>query len=91
MISDIVLTGLLKEKFNKNFRYVMTNSSDVFNPGKNIVSMIPVLFWTRDDNNPLMNADDNVFVVIKGRLETNDEIGLYVLCETIHITKETGK
>ena len=91
MISDIVLTGILKETFNKNFRYVETNGSDAFDPSRNIVSKIPVLFWTRDDNNPLMNAKENVFVVIKGRLESTDEMGLYVLCETIHITKEEKK
>lgn len=91
MISDVVLTGLLREKIHDVFRIVETNSSDAFHPEVNIVSKIPVMFWTRDKSNPLMNADDNRFVVIKGRLETSDEMGLYVLCETIHITKEEGK
>lgn len=91
MISSVVVTGILKDKQNEVFRIVETNSTDAFHPEQAIISEIPVMFWTRDKSNPLMNASEGKFVVIKGRLESHPKLGLYVLCESLHITKEGDK
>lgn len=85
MISSVIFTGITKDKINKKFRYIETRNSDAFHPEEDIVSLIPVMYWTRDDSNPLMNAKDNQFVIIQGHLESNKEIGLYVLVEILQI------
>ena len=85
MISSVIFTGLVKNKINSKFRYIETHSSDALHPDEDIVSLIPTMFWTRDEINPLMNAKENQFVIIQGHLESNKEIGLYILVETIQI------
>ncbi len=87
MISDIVLTGVLKEVFDDKFRYVETHNNDVFHPTENIVSKIPVLYWTRDKDNPFIKAAENTFVIIRGHLESDGKHGLYVLVETVQFGK----
>lgn len=90
MISDIVLTGRLKNIISKNkkFRIIETTSEDVLN-GKTIVSEIPILFWTREENNLLNRIPDDTFVIIRGRLESNKSIGLYVLVEHVQLGDST--
>ena len=87
MISSIVLTGLLKEVREDNFRIIETRNSDALHPEKDIICNIPLLYWTKDKSNPLNNAPIDTWVVIKGHLENDDKIGLYVLVESIHIGK----
>lgn len=85
MISSIVLTGLLKEVTEDNFRLIETHNSDALQPDNDIICNIPLLYWTRDKNNPLNNAPINTFAVIKGHLENDPKRGLYVLVESLHL------
>ena len=85
MISSIVLTGLLKEVTNDGFRLIETHNSDALNPENDIICLIPLLYWTRDMANPLNNAPENMFAVIKGHLENDAKHGLYVLVESLHL------
>ena len=88
MISDIVLTGILKEVYDKKFRYVETHNNDVFNPSKDIMSLIPTMYWTRDDNNIYLRAEEGQMVVIRGHLESDEIHGLYVLVESVQFFKK---
>ena len=54
MISSVVITGYLNEIINEKFRLVKTSSEDAFQPCDELVSYIPVLYWTRDQKNPLI-------------------------------------
>ena len=88
MISDVVITGLLKDVFDGKFRYVETHNNDVFEPAKDIVSLIPTLYWTRDDNNVYLREEKDTFVIIRGHLESDEKHGLYVLVENIQYFKK---
>ena len=85
MISSIVFTGLAGKRIDKKFRYIETRQNDAFHPEEERVSQIPVLYWTRDEFNALNRMAEGTFVVIQGHLESNEEIGLYVLAESIHV------
>ena len=87
MISDIVLTGFLKDIFHEKYRIVETKTSDVFKPTEDYASQIPVLYWTREASNPLNRADNDTFVIIRGHLESDNEFGLYVLAENVQFLK----
>ena len=87
MISDVVLTGLLKDVFDGKFRYVETHNNDVFQPTEDIVSLIPTLYWTRDASNVYNHQPNDTFVIIRGHLESDEKHGLYVLVENVHFTK----
>jgi hypothetical protein len=87
MISSVVITGYLNEIINEKFRLVKTSSEDAFQPCAELVSYIPVLYWTRDQKNPLLSTKKGVFIVIRGHLESDKKIGLYILAETIQLSK----
>ena len=84
MISSVVLAGTLKEKINGRFRYIETTKDDSLHPSQEAVCHIPIQYWTRNENNALMTKEEGIEVAIKGRIESDEEIGLYILVETIH-------
>lgn len=85
MISTVIVTGLLKDIFDEKFRYIETKTSDSFQSEEDIVSLIPALYWTRDEINPLTLPAKDSFVIIQGHLESDEEHGLYVLVENIQV------
>jgi hypothetical protein len=87
MISSIVITGYLNEIINEKFRLVKTCAEDAFQPYEELVSYIPVLYWTRDQKNPLLSTKKGTYIVIRGHLESDNKNGLYILAETIQLSK----
>ena len=85
MISSIVVTGLLKDTYKGHYRLVETRQNEPFNTEKEIVSLIPVAYWTKEENNMLFKSPNGTHAVIKGHLETDPEIGLYVLAEIVEV------
>lgn len=88
MISSIIFTGVAIEMIDKKFRYIETRNGDPFHPEQDFISKIPVLYWTRDESNPLTRVKNGTFIIVKGHLESDDNHGLYVLAESIHVAKE---
>ncbi len=87
MISDVVITGYFRKQMrgHRKFRIFETRSIDGLT-GEERISKIPVLHWTREENNVLERVNNDTLAVIKGRIETDDEIGLYVLVEMFQLT-----
>ncbi|MCR5505533.1 MAG: hypothetical protein K6F07_00855 [Bacilli bacterium] len=85
MISSIVLTGILKDPYKGVYRYVETHNNDVLNPEQEIISLIPLKYWTRDAKNPLFHAPNGTKVVIRGHIESDKEIGLHIVVETLEM------
>ena len=85
MISSIVLTGILRDNYKGYFRLVETHNIDVIDQEKDIISLIPVAYWTKETNNLLFKAPYGAHVVIKGHLETDVEVGLYIVVEIIEV------
>lgn len=83
MISDVVIIGQLDKKINKLFRYIKAYSNDTLHNDEKC-SYIPLMYWTRTTNNLLMNKPDGLTVAIRGRIECDEEIGLYILVESIN-------
>ena len=86
MVSDVVIAGYLKEKKSRDkFRYIETYSKRGF--GEEVIPfLIPLLYWTRDKDNILNRMKEKALIIIKGRIENDNDIGLYVLVESIHLT-----
>lgn len=87
MISSIVLTGTLKDTYKGKFRLIETHNNDPLNPNKDIISLIPLAYWSKDIDNVLFNIANNTNVVIKGHIETDKEIGLFIVVETMEVNK----
>ena len=89
MISDVVITGYLTDfdKRDKRFRHIEYRSTDALDNVERIFE-VPLLFWTRIENNILNNLKKGTFVVIRGRVEKDENIGLYILVENVVLTGE---
>lgn len=88
MVSNVVLTGYLKERVekDKSFRIIEWKENEVITNRVN-VNKVPILFWTREENNPLNRFANDTHVVIKGRIEESEKIGLYVLVEEVLLVR----
>ena len=82
MLSDVVMVGILEDVFNGGFRHLSIESNNALTEERK-VSLIPLLYWSRSKNNVLTNKRRGTKVIVKGRIESDEVIGLYVLVECI--------
>ena len=82
MISTVSLLGQAGEIIpgHPEFRIVHIESREPFNEDS-YFSKIPVMYWDRSPNNPLLKIPNGHFVVLFGRLESHKDLGIYVLVE----------
>ena len=84
MISDIVMVGISKNNLADGFRIFDVDSVDPLTE-RRINSLIKVVYWTKEKDSRLTRIKFGTPVVIRGRLEADDEHGLYVVAETIYL------
>jgi len=86
MISDVVVSGLLGKIDDKDqrFRYITCSTRDVL-VEKQKTFKLPLMYWTKESNNLLNKQPINKLALVKGRIEYEDGMGLYILVETLHI------
>ncbi len=86
MLTSVYVSGRLGDSVGKNVRFVEVESPLAGTSGKRRIDLIPVY-------NPLgksacfFKAKKGAFVIVKGRLEKNDEFGLYVHSEIEEIVE----
>ena len=79
----ISLVGKLRDrKFDKKTRILETNRIDGVDPIE-----VPVRYWTNDESNYLTSLKNGSLVIIRGRIDSDDKIGLFVVVERIEILK----
>lgn len=84
MISDVVIVGVLGKKMNSYLRELIVNRFDNLK-SKEEKFVIPVSDWFKNKSSKFHNLKDGTFVFIRGRIESDEEIGLYVVAETLEI------
>lgn len=84
MISDVVLIGVSKENLKRGFRNFDVDSVDPLTEQK-LHSLIKVRLWTREEHSRLNMIKYGAHVVIRGRIENDEEYGLYVVAESIYL------
>ena len=86
MISDVIITGYFRKQMrgNRKFRIFETRSYDALT-GETKTSLIPVMHWSREEDNVLERVDNDTLAIIRGRIEMDDDIGLYVLVEMFQL------
>ncbi|MGM9873742.1 MAG: hypothetical protein ACI31G_02325 [Bacilli bacterium] len=84
MISDVVLSGEILEKTDSAFRYIKSSQKRL-SDGKELEYKIPLMYWSRDKSNLLTSIKEGTKVLIQGRIESDDEIGLYILVNILQI------
>ena len=86
MLSVVVVAGILRENLTRGFRNIYIDFHDALKD-EIFISHIPLLYWTREEDSRLNKIKDGAMVVIKGHLESDDEYGIFIVCESIHFTK----
>lgn len=82
MISTVVVAGTLISSDLANYRIITFRDNDVFHPENGpIISSIPLQYWTRDQKNVLTEIENGKRILVKGHLESNELVGVYVLVE----------
>lgn len=86
MFNNVVLAGVVGEKIGRGFRY-LKNRHLKLHATKYDWHDIPCLYWSRDDDNLLTAIKEGTEIVLQGRIEYDDKIGLYVLVNIIQIVE----
>lgn len=84
MISDVVIAGELLDNLTRGFRLIDVDTMDAISE-KNKHSKIPLLHWTRKDDSRLNRLKKGTAVIIRGRIESDEQYGLHVLVESIYL------
>ncbi len=80
MLTSVYISGRLGDSAGKNVRYVEVESPLVGTGGKRRIDLIPV-YTPLGKSVFFFKAKKGAFIIVKGRLEKNDEFGLYVHSE----------
>ena len=84
MISDVFLTGRLGEAINNTVRIVEIDRM-VPEHGKFIIDKIPVSNWSKEPRSRFMKISGGTLVVIRGRIQIDEQIGLIIVAEQLAI------
>lgn len=84
MISSVTLMGLAGDPVPgfPGFRYIDLESRDAFNEDS-CFSKIPVCYWDRGISSYLLNVPNGHYVIIFGRIESEEGLGLCVVVEQL--------
>jgi len=84
MISTVTILGQADDPIDgyPQFRYVHIESREPFEEAE-FHCKIPVMYWDRSTQNVLLKIPNGHFVVIFGRVEHHEKLGLFVLAEQI--------
>ena len=91
MLTSVYLSGLLDEVKGKNVRLVAVQSPLARPGSKPRIDLIPV-YCPLGPSTLFFRATKGTFVIVKGRLERNEELGLYVYSEIeeiVNLKKES--
>lgn len=85
MLSSVILKGSVGKLLEENFREIIISHDVALQGYESKISLIPCLYWTRDGYNALLNLPINTKVIVRGHIESDIHIGLYVLVEYLEI------
>lgn len=83
MASFVFANGILGSFIKDNTRIIHIDALRKNKMEENQYEDIPCMYWNRLSNCELNKLHEGSFVSIKGRIERNDEIGVYILVENL--------
>ena len=82
MISCVSLTGYLSDIVDGKFRLLKIERTPI-REREVITDAIPIAYWNPSPNSKMFNLKSGTLVMITGRLERDEKIGIYILCERL--------
>lgn len=87
MLCNIIMCGRLGEVFREHFRFLEFDR--LLMSGRTpIVDKIPIASWDLSKDSFLFKMKTGALVIVSGRLQREEEIGLYVVSESLHYLGE---
>ncbi|MEA5061681.1 hypothetical protein SDC9_173240 [bioreactor metagenome] len=84
MISDIVISGRLGQMVNSYLRELIIEKENIITSNVE-KTIIPISDWFKSTNGFLLTLPIGTHVLIRGRIEKDEEHGLFVITETLEI------
>ena len=81
----IFLFGRLQKSIDERTRYLEVTRPESCGDAENL--MIPCRYWTLTNNCVLTSINEGTLVSIRGRIECDDVIGIYVLVEQVVVLR----
>ena len=81
----VSLVGRIKHKKDDKTRFLEVNRPESVDSADNL--LVPCRYWTLDTNNLLTSLKEGQLVAIRGRIDIDDKIGVYVIVEQVVIIK----
>ncbi len=81
MLTTIVALGKIGSPVRPNIRLLEVERPHRDRTGVFQVDRIPVVYWSRAVNNYFMTMAEGTMIMIKGRLETTEDIGLTIVAD----------
>ena len=82
MVSNVCLTGYLTGNTKGKFRFLNIERTPIKEREK-VIDSIPIAYWNPSPNSRLLHLKEGTLVMIIGRLERDEEIGIYIMCERL--------
>lgn len=88
MISTVMVIGLIDEVISDNTRFLRVQRPYRNIHGEFVEDKFPIRYWTRATNNYFMSMKLGTLIGVRGRLEVDETVGVFILCdflETLHL------
>lgn len=80
----VTLVGKVSKSLDEKTRFIevinILSSDD-----KNL--LIPIRYWTNDSHNFFLTIELGKLLIVRGRIDNDDKIGLFVVAEQITVVK----
>ncbi len=81
----VSLVGRIKERRDDGIRFLEVNRPESVDSADNL--LIPCRYWTMDNSNLLSSLKEGQLVAIRGRIDIDNTLGVYVIIEQVVIIK----
>lgn len=82
----VSLVGKLHGPKKGTYRYIEVSRPYIDGTAENLE--IPCQYWTHDEHNLFMSVKEGAMLVIRGRIDMNNAIGMFIIVEQFVLVKE---
>ena len=75
-MNSITITGILRGEIKQKFRKLEYRLDDSINVG-----IMHCTYWTKSSNNAFMEIPRDKNIIVRGHLDYDDDIGVYMIVE----------
>lgn len=81
MLTNVVAIGKIGDPIKPNARYLEVERPHRDTSGKFVTDQLPIMYWSKAVNNYFMTMKKGTLILVKGRLETDEDAGLTLIAD----------